>query len=289
VQYETATRSDPNHHSTDKAAFPAPSRGNFSKQAVLIGEYEANLRASLSNLKSTTDSQEDPALSGGYKYRNRPTKTRKPKEIKLVYDASDCLFPTLRTPGRKGFPAQDPDDKNTYSARTAATTPSPSSPSEKHATGKIHHTGGDSATPKNDVDDLRRQVEENDANIAALVAAAKHQDDTIEKMQTIHNKTQATVDRLIVQISALVALSSRDPKPANEAESHTLTISSNKNKRNPTDSPPSSPSENNQTRKRINDSTTPIKRLFQGVLGYGASTSMDTVLDDASNSQNNPD
>jgi hypothetical protein len=242
-------------------------------------------------LKSTTDSQEDPALSGGYKYpRTRPTKTRKPKEIKLVYDASDCLFPTLRTPGRKGFTAQAPVEKNTYSARTAATTSSSSSASENHATEKIHHTGGDSTTPKNDVDDLRRQVEENDANIAALVAAAKHQDDTIEKMQAIHNKTQATVDRLIAQISALVALSSRDPKPANEAESHTLTISFNKNKRNPTDSPPASPSGNNQTRKRINDSTTPMKRLFQGAFGYGASTSiMDTALDDASNSQNNPD
>jgi hypothetical protein len=66
-QYETATRSDPNHHRTDKAAFPAPSRGNFSEQAALIGKYDAHLRASLSNLKSTTDSQEDPALSGGYR------------------------------------------------------------------------------------------------------------------------------------------------------------------------------------------------------------------------------
>jgi hypothetical protein len=43
---------------------------------------------------------------------------------------------------------------------TAATTPSAGSPSINHATGVIHHTGGDPTTPRIGVDDLRRQVEE---------------------------------------------------------------------------------------------------------------------------------
>jgi hypothetical protein len=34
-----------------------------------------------------------------------------------------------------------------------------------------------------------------------LVAAARNQDATIEKMQAMHNKTQATVDSLIDQYS----------------------------------------------------------------------------------------
>jgi hypothetical protein len=97
----------------------------------------------------------------------------------------------------------------------------------------------------------------------------------------MHKQTQAIVDVLILQISALVALISRDPKPTNEDESHTLTISS-KNKRNSTDSPPPSSSGNDQTRKRINDSSTPVKRLFAGYFGNGASTS---AGDNASNSQ----
>jgi hypothetical protein len=58
-------------------------------------------------------------------------------------------------------------------------------------------------------------------------------------MQAIKSKTQATVELLIVQIFALVAIISRETKPANEEESHTLTTTSN-NKRNSVDSPPSS-------------------------------------------------
>ena len=285
ILYETATRSDPNHQTIDKTAFPAPSRGFFSTQTVLIDKYEADLRALLPKLKPTTDTQEDPAIAGGYTRKRTPrsTKTRKPNEIKLVYDSSDCLFPTLSTPGSKGYPAQAPVDKNTYSARTAAsTTPSPSA---NHATGNIHHNGGDSTSPKNNADDLRRRVEENDAKIAALVAAAKHQDETIEKMQAIHKQTQATVESLIAQISALVALISRDHKPANEDKSHTLTITSN-NKRNSTDSPQSSPSEKNRTSKRFDDSDSPYKRLFQGFSRISASTS---TVEDASNHQSNPD
>jgi hypothetical protein len=100
----------------------------------------------------------------------------------------------------------------------------------------------------------------------------------------MHKQTQEKVDQLILQISALVALSSRDTRSTNEDESHILTISS-KNKRSFTDSPPSSPSKNNQTRKKINDSLTPMKRLFPAYFGTGASTS---AGDDAS-SQNNPD
>jgi hypothetical protein len=39
-------------------------------------------------------------------------------------------------------------------------------------------------------------------------------------MQAMHNKTQATVELILIdQISELVALISRDPKPANEADS----------------------------------------------------------------------
>jgi hypothetical protein len=284
IQYETATRSDPNYQSTDKVVFPAPSRGNFTKRAPLLDEYEANLRASISNMKPETDSQEDPALPGGY-IRKRPTKTRKQKEIKLVYDSSDSLFPTLLTTGCKSFSAQAPDNKNTYSARTAASIPSAGSPPEKQATGTFHHSGGDSATNKNDVDDLRRQVEENDAKIAALVAAARNQDATIEKMQAMHNKTQATVDSLIDQISKLVALISSDPKPASEAENHALATISN-NKRNSTGSPMSSPSETNRTSKRVDVTTSPmIKRLFGG-FSYSASMSTDDI---ASNSQQYPD
>jgi hypothetical protein len=105
-------------------------------------------------------------------------------------------------------------------------------------------------------------------------------------MQAMQNKTHATVESLIVQISELVALISRDPKPANEAESHTLTTTSN-NKRNSTDSPPSSPSGKNRTSKRFDDSDSPMKRLFQaGLSRFGASAS---TIEDASNSHHNPD
>jgi hypothetical protein len=291
VLYATAAGDASSDQTNGEAVFSAPSRGNFSKQEALLKEYAAKLRASPSIFKPTTDSQEDPALSGGYKYtRNRPSKTRKAKEIQLVYDPSDSLFPILRTPGRKGSPAPAPDGKNTYSARTAATIPSTSSPSDHHETGNPPHTGGDPFSTKNDVNDLRRLVEENDAKIAALVAAAKDQDERFDKMQTMHKQTQETVDILILQISALVALISRDRNAMNEDESHTLTISS-KNKRTSTDSPTSSPSGNNQTRKKINDSTTPVKRLsFEGYSeGYSDNGTIISAEDDAGNSRHKPD
>jgi hypothetical protein len=101
----------------------------------------------------------------------------------------------------------------------------------------------------------------------------------------MHNQTQETVNQLVLQVSTLVALMSRDTRSTSEDESQILTISS-KNKRNSTDSPSSSPSRNDQTRKKINDSITPIKRLFPGYFGNGASTS---AGDDASNSQDKPD
>jgi uncharacterized coiled-coil protein SlyX len=276
IQYETATLHHLNYQTndmdtTEEAAFPAPSRSHAAKQASILEQYEADLRASLPKATTTPDSQEDPALSGGYTYpRNRRTKTRKTKESKH--------FSRPRSPGRKGTPAQAPVDRDSYSARTAASTlPSASSPPNKQA------------SIETDYDRLRSRLEENDAKIAALVSAAEHQDDTIEKMQALHNKTQTTVDQLIVQISGLVALISRERKSANEEVSHILTNPST-NKRSSTDSPPASPSStNNRPSKRINDSITPIKRLFQNPIRdalqrYSAGTS---AIVDAS--QNKPD
>jgi uncharacterized coiled-coil protein SlyX len=280
-QYQTATLHDLNDTPTDmntgiteETAFPAPSRSNFHKQASIVEKYEADLRASLPT--TTPDSQEDPALFGGYTYpRNRTTKTRKTKASKLS---------SLRPPGRQGTPAQAPGDKNTYCARTAASIPSTSSPSEKQAKGKIHRTGGKPIILQTDYDRLGSRLEESDHKIAALVTAAKHQDDTIETMHALHNKTQATVDQLTVQISELVALISRDGKPANEEVSHILTTTST-NKRSSTDSPPASPSStNNRPSKKLNDSLTPIKRILQDAFGYSDGTS---AIVDAS--QNKPD
>jgi hypothetical protein len=86
--YETATLHDLNSQTNDmnipeEVAFPAPSRSNSSKQASIVENYEADLRASLLTSTATPDSQGNTTPHGGYTYtRNRPTKTRKTKESK---------------------------------------------------------------------------------------------------------------------------------------------------------------------------------------------------------------
>jgi hypothetical protein len=91
-------------NTTEETAFPAPSRGTFSKHADIMATYTSDLRASPSTSKSTTDSQNDPALTGGgytYTRSNRPTKPRKTKETKLNHDSSEHLNPPFRPSGTR--------------------------------------------------------------------------------------------------------------------------------------------------------------------------------------------
>jgi predicted nucleic acid-binding Zn-ribbon protein len=77
---------------------------------------------------------------------------------------------------------------------------------------------GEPIMPKNEFDRLLRRLEESEAKI-------EHQGAIIDQMQMAHsqaiaeltadfrNKTEASIDRMTAQISALVASLSRDPKP----------------------------------------------------------------------------
>jgi hypothetical protein len=98
---------------------------------------------------------EDPALPGGYNRKRQNTQT---EEIKL-YDSSDSLFPTsLRD---AGFPAQTPDNR-THTAHALLLlfqVPAVHRRNRRRNTTPVEFRN----QQKNGVDDLRRQVEENDA------------------------------------------------------------------------------------------------------------------------------
>jgi uncharacterized coiled-coil protein SlyX len=281
ILYEK-TLPDFNHKtktSNKEDTFPSPSRSNFSKHAETMEKYTTKL----SNPKLT----DDPVLSGGYMYtRKRKTNPRKTKETNHNHEKSDSPSPEFFSKGSKGTTTQDSyGDKDSYRARaTANTARRDSSPPEQPRATK-QQTDDESVKNKNDFERLQRQLEESDAKIAQLVSTAKDQDDTIEKMQSHNNKTQATVDQLNAKINELVASLSYERKSDHEEESPMVTITS-KNKRSLSDSPPSSPSRMDHARKRVNDSLTPIKRRWfsRDNSRDGASTSQ---VDDAS--KNKPD
>jgi uncharacterized coiled-coil protein SlyX len=283
-----ATETNFNHETSNKEDIfpPAPSRSNYSKHEETMEKYTAQLQAS--NPNSTSDSQDDSMLNGGYTYtRNRKSnKPRKTKETKPKYDPSEFPSPQFPVKGSNSTSAQDSyGQKDSYRARATANTVRRGPPPVQPRATK-QQMDDEPAKIKNDFDRLRRQLEESDAKIAALVSTAKHQDDTIEKMQNHNNNTQATVDQLIAKINELVASLSREPKTDHEDESPIVTTTS-KNKRSQQDSPPSSPSRLDHARKRVNDSITPIKRLWFSSRDNSRNDASTSQVDDAS--KNKPD
>jgi hypothetical protein len=80
IEYRTYIH---NHQTTDKAAFPAPSRGNFSSKR-LLDEYEASLP--MIHHKPATDLQEDCAFREQHATANAWLKHRTPEGDRFVYD-----------------------------------------------------------------------------------------------------------------------------------------------------------------------------------------------------------